>query len=199
MLLTCDNCQTIFRVNDQAIAPEGQHVRCSVCEHVWHISRPQPDAPETSTSLVDVVRRLRTVGIILLVLVVVSTGLFALRGPITASLPGLIPSFQLVGLSIRPDLNILEVRNLNAVYQGNVLRIRGELANLDSLPAHASALNVTVLNQKGERLAAERIRPEDSIITPAQPTSFFVQIEVEAASDAQVIVTPIDDGLLNGQ
>ena len=35
MLLTCENCETIFRIESAHLKTPGQKVRCSVCKHVW--------------------------------------------------------------------------------------------------------------------------------------------------------------------
>lgn len=40
MLLTCPNCETVFRVDSDRIGPEGPSVRCSVCAHVWQAEAP---------------------------------------------------------------------------------------------------------------------------------------------------------------
>ena len=40
MLLTCPQCKTVFRIDNTALAPEGQQVRCSVCAHIWSVSAP---------------------------------------------------------------------------------------------------------------------------------------------------------------
>ena len=36
MILTCPNCDTKFRVKDDAIGPNGRKVKCRNCAHVWH-------------------------------------------------------------------------------------------------------------------------------------------------------------------
>ena len=37
MLITCNNCETIFEIDKTKIDPNGQQVRCSVCSHVWTV------------------------------------------------------------------------------------------------------------------------------------------------------------------
>jgi predicted Zn finger-like uncharacterized protein len=48
MELACPNCETQFFVADNAIAPNGRKVRCSVCEHVWE-AKPAPAAKPAAT------------------------------------------------------------------------------------------------------------------------------------------------------
>ena len=38
MLINCHNCETIFEIDKNKLAPNGQQVRCSVCAHVWTVS-----------------------------------------------------------------------------------------------------------------------------------------------------------------
>ncbi len=37
MLITCNNCETVFQIEKTKIDPNGQQVRCSVCAHVWTV------------------------------------------------------------------------------------------------------------------------------------------------------------------
>lgn len=36
MILSCPNCDTKFRVKDDAIGPKGRKVKCRNCAHTWH-------------------------------------------------------------------------------------------------------------------------------------------------------------------
>ena len=68
MLLTCENCKTIFRVDHKAIAPQGQQVRCSVCKHVW-TAEPKAAGKTPDISLLsEIAARLRYPTVIILVL-----------------------------------------------------------------------------------------------------------------------------------
>ena len=200
MLLTCDNCQTIFRIDDSAISATGQHVRCSVCEHVWHVAAPASDTDLTHKNiLTDTFKTLRIPAFLLIALMVISTVLFAFRGPLTASYPQLITTYQLLGLQIEPDLELLQVIDLNAAYNVNVLRIRGNLINNASLPAHASALQVVVSAADGKVLAQENIMPESKFLNAGEKTPFFVQVELANAEDARIVVTPISGKITKPQ
>ena len=43
MILSCPNCATKFKVNPNAIPPEGRTVKCAKCSHKWHAD-PEADA-----------------------------------------------------------------------------------------------------------------------------------------------------------
>lgn len=45
MILTCPNCDSKFRVNDDAIGPKGRKVKCRNCAHTWHA---MPEGAENS-------------------------------------------------------------------------------------------------------------------------------------------------------
>lgn len=196
MLLTCEKCQTIFRIEDSAIAPTGQHVRCSVCEHVWHVTPSfQPDDNPDDGMLKETASKLRLPGIILISVMCLSSLFFAFRGPVTALYPPLTAVYQLLGLQIEPDLSILQVVDLNAAYDTKILRIRGNLLNTASLPAHSSALQVTVTSQQGVLLAQQTLIPEDKLLDADQKTAFFIQLELEGAEQAEILVTPVSGNI----
>ena len=197
MLLTCEQCQTIFRIDDDAIAPAGQQVRCSVCQHVWHVEPHQPAGDDTNRLLGDVLKRLRLPALTLIMIAVICTVLFAFRGPLTAAHPRLLSAYQFIGLSISPNLSVLQVENLSADYERNILRIRGQLRNSYHLTSHASALEIKILSQTGEVLATERMVPEDKVIPAGQATAFFLQVDIDDAKDAQVIVTPVSHNIIS--
>ncbi|MGA0310348.1 MAG: zinc-ribbon domain-containing protein [Candidatus Puniceispirillaceae bacterium] len=37
MLLTCPQCETIFRVDRLRLHPAGQPVHCRICDHIWTV------------------------------------------------------------------------------------------------------------------------------------------------------------------
>ncbi len=195
MLLTCENCKTIFRVDEKAIALQGQQVRCSVCKHVWVVKRKSTGIKPHSGLLHETAFRLRYPAFLIAVLMLVSGGLFSFRGPLTAQFPGLIPSFDLAGLTIVPDPSVLEVRDLKAQYHENLLRVRGVVLNTGDFRAHASMLNLRVVDADGEELYQQMIKPDSYFIDTGQSVTFFVQLEVYGAEKANVIVEAVAERL----
>lgn len=195
MLLTCENCKTIFRVDEKVIAPHGQQVRCSVCKHVWAAERKATGKTANSGLLRETIARLRYPAFIILVLMFVSGGLFSFRGPLTAQFPELISSFDLAGLTIVPDPSVLEVRELNLQYHENLLRVRGVVFNTGDFRAHASMLNLRVVAPDGTELYQQKIKPDDYFIDKGQSVPFFVQLEIDGAKKAKVIVEALAERL----
>ena len=195
MLLTCENCKTIFRVDEKAIAPQGQQVRCSVCKHVWTAERMPAGIKPHSGLLRETAARLRYPAFIVVLFMFVSGGLFSFRGPLTAYFPGLISLFDLAGLTIVPDPSVLEVRDLNAQYDKNLLRVRGVVFNKGDFRAHASMLNLRVVAADGVELYQQMIKPDSYFIDIGQSVPFFVQLEVDGAKKANVIVEAVAERL----
>ena len=195
MLLTCENCKTIFRVDEKAIAPQGQQVRCSVCKHVWIVDQKPSSAKPHSGLLRETAARLRYPAVLIAVLMLVSGGLFSFRGPLTAQFPSLISSFDLAGLTIVPDPSVLEVRDLKAQYDENLLRVRGVVFNTGDFRAHASMLNLRVVDADGAELYQKMIRPDSYFIDTGQSIPFFVQLEVDGARKADVTVEAVAERL----
>ena len=194
MLLTCPNCETIFRVDSQNLNADGQKVRCSVCSHVWFALPPKaggsrPKKPKRATSGGS-----RGLGVLLIVLAVLgalSGGVIHQRVAVTAYLPGLIPGFALIGMTIRSDTDDLAVIDLKASHTGDTLRLSGSLQNNSDFNAHAADLLVTVAATDGTIINEQTIAPDDQIIKAGGSTPFFVQLSVEKADEAAVTVVPI--------
>lgn len=192
MLLTCDNCQTIFRIDSARLDPDGQRVRCSVCNHSW-IAKPVEEEDQGPDDVGEMVRVLRMPIAILLMIVALAAGLITTRGMVTAQLPGLIPIYDVAGLTIRPNLDQLEVQELDADYFGDVLRLKGQLANLGRIRAHAAPLQVRVTDQNGLILATSRITPESRFIEAGGRTEFFVQLDMPPGQQAEINITPLSE------
>jgi len=193
MLLTCPNCDTVFRVDGDKIGEAGQAVRCSVCAHVWQAEPPML-APEAGPG--GMASALRTVTGSFLVMLVILGGIVGLvveRATITAYAPGLISVFDSIGLSVRPDTDRLRIVDLQADYAGDTMRLRGKLRNDAAFFAHAPLLEVTVMSEGGAALANQIIRTDDEIIRPSATSSFFTQLVFEASREPTVTVTMRDD------
>lgn len=196
MLLTCSQCQTIFRIDGSKIAPEGQKVRCSVCSHIWDVVPHRQVAGPSRSLLAETFYKLRMPAALLLFVMLVSSVLFSFRGPLTAHFPGLISSFNGVGLTIQPNLEVLEIRNLQASYQGVLLRVRGEIFNHGNFTAHAVPLQLQVLSKDKEQLASHRLIPENRFIPAGSSTRFFLQTEISDAASAEVRVDLLKESLI---
>jgi len=194
MLLTCDTCQTIFRIDSARLDPKGQRVRCSVCDHSW-VAKPMAEDDDGPDDVGEMVRVLRMPVAILLMVAALSTGLIAARGLITAQIPGLIPVYDVAGLTIRPNLDQLQVQDLDADYFGDVLRLKGQLANISSVKAHAAPLQVRVTDQNGLILATSRVIPENRFIDAGGRTEFFVQLDMPPGQQAEINITPLSERL----
>jgi predicted Zn finger-like uncharacterized protein len=197
MLLTCPNCDTVFRVDGEKIGEAGQTVRCSVCAHVWQAAPPML-VPEAEPG--EMASALRTVVGSFLVMVVLlggAVGFVAWRATITAYAPGLIPVFEQIGLSVRPDTASLRIVDLKADYAGDTMRLSGSLRNDAAFFAHAPLLEVRVVSESGEPLASRIIRPDDAVIRPAMASGFFTQLVFEASAEPTVTVTMRDDPVVS--
>ena len=197
MLLTCPNCDTVFRVDGEKIGEAGQTVRCSVCAHVWQAAPPML-VPEAEPG--EMASALRTVVGSFLVMVVLlggAVGFVAWRATITAYAPGLIPVFEQIGLSVRPDTANLRIVDLKADYAGDTMRLSGSLRNDAAFFAHAPLLEVRVVSESGEPLASRIIRPDDAVIRPAMASGFFTQLVFEASAEPTVTVTMRDDPVVS--
>ena len=194
MLLTCPNCETIFRVDSQNLNADGQTVRCSVCSHVWFASPPNaggsgPKKPKRATGGGS-----RGLGVILIILAMLGAlfgGVIHQRVVVTAYLPGLVPGFALIGMTIRSDTDDLAVIDLKAAHTGDTLRLSGSLQNNSDFNAHTADLLVTVAATDGTIINEQTIAPDDQIIKAGGSTPFFVQLSVEKADEAAVTVVPI--------
>jgi hypothetical protein len=129
--------------------------------------------------------------IILAVLGALSGGVTHQRVVVTAYLPGLIPGFALIGMTIRSDTDDLAVIGLKAAHTGDTLRLSGSLQNNSDFNAHAADLLVTVAATDGTIINEQTIAPDDQIIKAGGSTPFFVQLSVEKADEAAVTVVPI--------
>jgi len=168
-------------------------VRCSVCAHVWQAAPPML-VPESEPG--EMASALRTVVGSFLVMVILLGGIIGVvveRATITAYAPGLIPVFEQIGLSVRPDTANLRIVDLRADYAGDTMRLSGRLQNDAAFFAHAPLLEVRVVSEGGEPLASRIIRADDAVIRPGTASGFFTQLVFEASDEPTVAVTMRDD------
>ena len=84
MLLTCPQCETIFRVDRLRLHPAGQPVHCLICDHIWTaqlvISGDRQDAP----SFVSYLHKMRLPVIVVLICAGLIASLIKSRAILTA-------------------------------------------------------------------------------------------------------------------
>lgn len=196
MLLTCENCETIFRIESAHLKTEGQKVRCSVCKHVWapEVTEDEPADTQLLRESLGVLRLPIAICAIVIALVAM---LSINRAVITSYVPATINLFDMSGLVIRPELDKLEVRDLKANYQGDTLRISGLLANKSSLRTHAAPLRLTINDDDGVVLHTQLLQPTDDFIDGNQSTDFFIQLTIEETKQAEISVMPVAIRLTN--
>ncbi len=195
MLLTCENCKTIFRIEAKTLPQDGQKVRCSVCKHIW-LAVPHQLHPEQENKILwETAQRLKMPALLFLLVMFVSAVLFGFRGPITAHFPALISSFNGAGLTISPDLSVLEIRDLQAIYQNKLLRVHGQIYNKDRFTAHAAPLQMQLIGADQNIVTTQRLIPDSRYIPAGGKVGFFVQIEIENAETADVKVDLLPESL----
>ena len=190
MLLTCENCETIFRIEAAQLSKAGQQVRCSVCKHVWAPEiedAPPAEAPLIRESLSILKKPLLICGVIVAFFTLASFN----RDVISAYVPATIGVYDMTGLKIRPNIEQLEVRDLKASFQGDTLRISGQLANLGSLRTHAAPLQLSILDQDGVVLHSQRLMPSAVFIDGYGQSDFFIQLTIDDAEQAEIRVEPL--------
>ena len=190
MLLTCENCETIFRIEAAQLSKAGQQVRCSVCKHVWAPEiddTPIADAPLIRDSLGILKKPLLICGVIVALFSLASFN----RDVISAYVPATIGIYDMTGLKIRPNIDQLEVRDLKASFQGDTLRISGQLANLSSLRTHAAPLQLSILDEDGVVLHSQRLEPSAMFLEGYGQSDFFIQLTIDDAEQAEIRIEPL--------
>ena len=129
--------------------------------------------------------------VLLLLLGALVGGVVHQRVVLTAYLPGLVPSFDLLGMTIRANIDKLEVTTLKAAHTGDTLRLSGSLQNNSEFDTHSADLLVTVATTDGTIINEQMVMPDDRIIKAGGSTPFFLQLNVEKSDEAVVTVVPI--------
>jgi predicted Zn finger-like uncharacterized protein len=184
MLLTCPQCETIFRVDRLRLHPAGQPVHCMICDHIWTARLVTSGDRQDMPNFASYLHKFRLPVIAVLICAGLMTSLIKGRGILTAYFPGLIAGFHRVGLPILPSIDTLLVVNLDGTYAGEMLRLRGALRNVGSWSGHAAPLRVRVTRPDGVILNETIIRPDDRIIAANQQSPFFVQLDIDSGAKA---------------
>ena len=193
MLLTCPNCETVFRVASDSIGESGKSVRCSVCTHIWQAHLPMLTPEESPGEMGNAVRTILLPLFVLILLVGIGAGAVTQRSTVTAYVPALIPLYEQAGLAVAPQIDRLEIVDVTADYAGDTLRLRGRLFNRAAFFAHAPMLEVTVTSPSGDALLREVISPDETVIGPASTASFFAQLVIDDVSEPTVTVVMLAD------
>ena len=94
-----------------------------------------------------------------------------------------------------PDPTVQEVGDLIAQYDGNLLRVRGAVFNISDFRAHASMLQLRVLDADGTELYQQMVKPDGYYIETGLSVPFFAQVEMKGANQAQVFVEAVAERL----
>ena len=190
--LSCVSCQTVFEIDAGLLGPGGQQVRCSVCQHVWLAS---PDDIQDSLPAENRPAGRRGSQLIasLLILGLVFAGgfLFWARGPVSAALPALLPAYDLAGIPVQPDIESLAVEKLQASWQGDLLRLHGELVNKGKWINHAAPVRIIIHDKSGKKIEDVKVLPEAPVLAAGEASVFFAQITIVPDSEAEIIAAPI--------
>lgn len=195
MLLTCPNCETIFRVDAADIKTGGRNVRCSVCSHVWLAKRGGVDTASEDADFTENLRSWRGV-IILVVLVILLTALATMnRNFIAANAPWSRGLYHAIGMSTLPQLEKIEVARLNAQRKRDTIRVSGEVNNLSNWSVLAPALLITVTDNFGQVLGEKSIGLDIDILEGARSIPFATQISLNIPLQdddiTEIVVIPI--------
>ena len=184
MFLTCPNCETVFRIDSTRLGKSGRAVRCSVCSHVWQAGQRRAGRSRKRGKFI-------LVRVVMVAAVLATAGLLAThyRSPLTAYVPVLLGVFESAGISVYPGTGQLEIRDLEADYAGDTLRLRGRLANKTLFRAHAPQLHIKVSVDSGKVLADTLIKPEKSVVAGRGSSEFFAQIVIQSDEVPTLTVT----------
>ena len=195
MLLTCPHCETIFRVETADIKTGGRRVRCSVCSHIWEAKRGGANVATEDADLIQQLKSWRlTAGMIVLAIVLTAT-LSIYRHTISALSPPMVAIYQSMGLTISPDLTVVDVGRLSATRRRDTIRVLGEVTNISGWPVHSPDLLVTVSDQFGAVLAEKTISLDAPVMAGDTVMAFTTQITLEKLIDddvvTEIIVVPV--------
>ena len=191
ILLTCLQCETIFRVDRLRLHPAGRPVHCMICDHIWTARLVTSGDRQDMPNFASYLYKFRLPVIAVLICARLMTSLIKGRCTLIAYFPGLIAGFYWIGLPILLPIDRLLVVNLDGSYAAEKLCLRGALRNVESWSWHAAPLRVRVTSPDGVILNETIIRPDDPIIAANQQSPFFVQLDIDSGAKAEVSVIPI--------
>ena len=203
MHIQCSSCQTVFAVEDKEISVDkGRKVRCSVCNHIWTVTRDdvlndRTSPPFASSSGASASgkkkRKLKWILVSVLVLGLMLGGAVIWRNIISAMLPSTIGIYTALDLDILPDISMIEIANIRGERQGDTVRIRGEIVNISMWPTHAPPVFISVQNMAGAILAVKEVEPDELIIAAGKrlPLNVQLTLDEELRSDVETEIVAI--------
>ena len=187
MHIQCPSCQTVFAVeNDEISADKGRQVRCSICDHIWTVTR--ADALMSKPAATSGFKHGKRKWLIILVIIagLLLGGAVIWRNVVSAMFPSVIGIYSAFDLSVLPDVSVVEIRNIRGERQGDTVRIRGEIVNTSMWPTHAPPIFVSVQNMAGAILAVKEVEPDVPIISAGSALPFNVQLTLDEELRADV-------------
>ena len=202
MHIQCSSCQTVFAVEDKEVsAVKGRKVRCSVCNHIWIVTRDDalnggmslPFASSGASASGKKKRKLKWILISVLVFGLLLGGAVIWRNIISVILPSTIGIYTALNLDILPDISMVEIANIRGERQGDTVRIRGEIVNISMWPTHAPPVFISVQNMAGAILAVKEVEPDEPIIAAGKRLPLNVQLilDEELRSDVETEIVAI--------
>ena len=105
MLLTCPQCETIFRVDRLRLHPARQPIHCMICDHIWTARLVTSGDRQDMPNFASYLHKFRLPVIAVLICAGLMTSLIKGRGILTAYFPKLISGFHRIGLLILPPIS----------------------------------------------------------------------------------------------
>lgn len=187
MHIQCPSCQTVFAVeNDEISADKGRQVRCSICDHIWTVTR--ANALMSKPAATSRFKHGKRKWLIILVIIagLLLGGAVIWRNVVSAMFPSVIGIYSAFDLSVLPDVSVVEIRNIRGERQGDTVRIRGEIVNVSMWPTHAPPIFVSVQNMAGAILAVKEVEPDELIISAGSALPLNVQLTLDEELRADV-------------
>lgn len=203
MILTCPDCATRYKVDEQRLGPQGRTVRCASCGYSWRAEPPaeepldlQPVVPVPEPAAVapatvhgqfraKVVAKRRTREAVAAGVVwgVLAAGFAAVllvavvfRGQVVRVWPRTAGAYAAVRLPVNP-LGVApeNVQAATGLEHGRMaLVVTGQQRNVDTAPRRGAPMRISILDKAGHPLTSRVLRPTGGQIPPGDSRPFRV-------------------------
>jgi predicted Zn finger-like uncharacterized protein len=203
MILTCPDCATRYKVDEQRLGPQGRTVRCASCGYAWRAEAPpaeplelkpakpaaEPPKPAPATvhgqfrAKVEAQRRTREAvaagvvwGVLAAGFAVLLIAAVVFRTQVVRIWPRTAGAYAAVRLPVNP-LGVApeNVQAATGLEHGRMaLVVTGLQRNIDSAPRHGAPMRVAILDKAGHPLATKVLRPSGALIPPGESRPFKV-------------------------